>query len=96
MKKTGPGCGRIGAEAGRSQLLPVDGRGDAHAGETAAKLLVGFALAVQDVGQVVRVAADQPRHICYSAATQVGRHLNRWLLLRLPRHLSLASVRILC
>ena len=86
MKKTGPGCGRIGAEAGRSQLLPVDGRGDAHAGETAAKLLVGFALAVQDVGQVVRVAADQPRNIGYPAATQLGRHQDLRCLLRLPRH----------
>ncbi len=79
-----------------SQRLPVDGGGDAQAGETGAEFLVGLAMAVEDVGQVSRMAADAPRYGRNSAVTQLQSECRTLFLFPLRRHLVLASVIRFC
>lgn len=68
-----------------SQFFSVNGGGDAHAGEAGADFFVWLALAVEDVGEMVRVASDQSRNVCDPAASQARRHLDLRFLVRLPR-----------
>lgn len=79
-----------------SQQLPVDGGGDAEVGEAAAELVVGLALAVHDVGQLRRVAANPLRHVRNPAATPPRRHPECSAFFRLRCHLLLVLVGSLC